>query len=392
MKIRYYLFLILFTVLIPQTVFAVSNGDSTVTNRDFTKTPYPRIGMLWATVRGERSVESTARHDLIMSGQKALGLKPNQEPVGLANGFTAESIEDAKKHIQQIRQINPEAVVIADLLFYEYPDEWLPEDHPWWLRKNGERQQFWPGTHRMDWNNAQYQAKIIDQTVALIETGVDGVFYDNLRNEPNAWVAFLSKLRLAVGEDFLILVNAGYDVGTYNFAYPYINGIMYESGWSHNRTEWDECIKQIQHSQSLLREPKISLIERFEETRDSAGWPGDPQRGQKPEEDPAARHWSLCFALTIGDFYYLFSDNTSHRHDWYPEYDTKIGLPIEKGFRVNSHVWIRHYEKAVVVVNLPGAKENYTVDFKESRRDCFTGKQGTQFVIPPGDGRILLID
>jgi hypothetical protein len=242
----------------------------------------------------------------------------------------------------------------------------------------------------MDWYNADYRAKVIKQTVALKAVGVDGVFYDNLRNDPDPWVAFLTDLRKAVGDEFLIFINAGYDVGTYNFAYPFINGVMYESGWSHDRTDWEETIEQMKYSQSLLREPKISLIERFEETRSRAGWPGDPRRGEKPPDDPAARRWSLCYALTIGDFYYLFADNTSHRHDWYPEYDVKIGLPDEEGIRINSHVWTRKYEKALVVVNLPGAKSDYTMEFDQQRLDSLTGEKGKKFVIPPGEGRIIL--
>lgn len=392
MKINYLLILFLITILLPTAGVTASDGDSTITKGDYTKMPYPRIGMLWAAVRGEKGVESTARHDLIMTGQGALGLKPNDEPAGLANGFTSESIEVAKERIQRIRQINPDAVIIADMLFYEYWDSWLPEDHPWWLRKDGERQQFWPGTHLMDWSNADYRRSVIQKTVSLKKCGVDGVFYDNIRDDPEPWVAFLSELRAAIGDDFLIFANAGYDVGSYDFVSPYINGMMYESGWSHNRTEWDQCIRKMQHTQSLLREPKISLIERFEEIRDGAGWPADSKRRQKSVEDPAARRWSLCFALTVGDFYYLFSDNTSHSHDWYPEYDVKIGLPIEEGKRINSHVWSRKYEKALVFVNLPGAEEDYTVELKQSRHDSFTGKLGTRFVIPPGDGRILLLD
>jgi hypothetical protein len=319
-----------------------------------------------------------------------MGLEPNREPVGLSDGFTAESVAVAKEKLRQIREINPDALILADLLFYEYMDDWLPEDHPWWLRKDGERQQFWPGTHRMDWNNAEYRQKVIRQTISLMETGIDGVFYDNLRNEPEPWVAFLSDLRKAIGDDFLILINAGYDVGTYNFAYPYINGIMYESGWSHDRTEWEQTIREMQYSQSLLREPKISLIERFEETRNRAGWPGDSKRDQKPPDDPAARRWSLCYTLTIGNFYYLFSDNTSHRHDWYPEYDVKIGLPLGEGKRMNAHVWTRNYEMALVIVNLPGANEDYTMEFTEPHWDSLTGESGIKFRIPPGDGRILL--
>ncbi len=59
-------------------------------------TPYPRIAMLWSPVRGDRSVESIARHDLIMTGVSGFGLKYDREPTGLAEGFTADSVERAR--------------------------------------------------------------------------------------------------------------------------------------------------------------------------------------------------------------------------------------------------------------------------------------------------------
>ena len=365
-------------------------GTAVSQPREFVKTPYPRIAMLWASVRGGDSLESMARHDLVMAGVGSLGLTWDGNPRGLAGRFTVNSVAAAKKRIAEIRTLNPDVVIIGDLLFYEYPDSWLPEDHPWWLRKDGERQQFWPGTHRMDWYNEDYRRHVVRQTAALKEASVDGVFYDNIRREPEPWVAFLKAVREAVGDEFLVFANAGYAVGEYDFAAPYLNGMMYESGWSHGRTHWDDCIQKMQHTQLLLRQPRISLIERFEETRDRAGWPGDAKRGQKPPADPAARRWSLCYALAIGDFYYLFSDNTSHRHDWYPEYDVKIGLPAAPGERISSHVWQRRYEKALVVVNLPGAAAPYEVKLDKPAKDSLTGDTGTSFTIPPGDGRILM--
>jgi hypothetical protein len=354
--------------------------------------PYPRIAMLWAPIRGERSVGSMAKHDLIMSGVGAFGLKYDREPTGMAEGFTADSIKQARQRLAEIRKLNPDAPILAELYFYEYRETWLPEDHPWWLRKDGQRQQFWPGTYRMDWYNAEYRHHVAKLTTALKEVGFDGVFYDNLREEPEPWVAFLTEVRQAVGDNFLILANAGYAVGKHDFAAPYLNGMMYESGWSHERTEWDDCITKMQHTESLLRQPRISVIERFEETRSRAGWPGDPNRGNKPPADPQARRWSLCYALTVGDFYYLFSDNTSHQHDWYPEYDIKIGLPTAAGERIGPHVWRRDYGKALVVVNLPGAAEPHEIDLDHPARDSLTGRTNTRFHLAPGDGAILLKD
>jgi hypothetical protein len=306
--------------------------------------PYPRIAMLWAPIRGERSVGSMAKHDLIMSGVGAFGLKYDREPTGMAEGFTADSIKQARQRLAEIRKLNPDAPILAELYFYEYRETWLPEDHPWWLRKDGQRQQFWPGTYRMDWYNAEYRHHVAKLTTALKEVGFDGVFYDNLREEPEPWVAFLTEVRQAVGDNFLILANAGYAVGKHDFAAPYLNGMMYESGWSHERTEWDDCITKMQHTESLLRQPRISVIERFEETRSRAGWPGDPNRGNKPPADPQARRWSLCYALTVGDF------------------------------------------------NLPGAAEPHEIDLDHPARDSLTGRTNTRFHLAPGDGAILLKD
>ena len=363
-----------------------------------TNTPFPRIAMMWAPVRGDDSPRGLARHDLIMTSTDALGLAPNREPSVLADGFALESIPVARERVAELRRLNPNAVVIGDLSFYEYDEDALPEDHPWWLRVKGQREQFWPGTYRMDWHNPEYQQKVIRQTIALYETGVvDGVFYDNWRDEPEPWLKIIRAVREAVGSKFLILVNVGYDIGNFDWLAPYLNGIMYESGWSHpERSEWmpnetwDDRIRMMQRSEELLLPPRISIIERFEEVRDQAGWPNDPDKGKPIKKDPAARHWTMCYALIVGDFYYLFSDSTSHQHDWYPEYDVKIGLPTGPGERINAHVWQRHYEKALVVMNLPDATEPYQVKLSGCARDSFTGETGTEFVVPPGDGRILV--
>ena len=359
---------------------------------EFAMTPYPRIAMLWTGIRGERSVADMARHDLIMAGIGRFGLTYDRQPTGLAEGFTAESIARAQRRIAEMRRLNPDAPILAELYFYEYSETWLPDDHPWWLRQNGQRQQFWPGTYRMDWSNAKYRQHVVTLTAALEQIGFDGVFYDNLRDEPEPWVAFLKEVRQAVGADFLILANAGYAVGRHDFAAPYLNGMMYESGWSHGRTEWEDCVARMQHTQSLLREPKISLIERFEETGSRAGWPSDPNRGKKPPADPQTRRWSLCYALAIDDFYYLFSDNTSHNHDWYGEYDVKIGLPTAPGEKLSPYTWQRRYEKALVVVNLPGAAGPHEVKLDRPAKDSLTGRTAKQFTLAPGDGAVLVLE
>jgi hypothetical protein len=333
-----------------------------------------------------------------MVSAETIGLAYDRTPTVLATGFKPDSIPQAKARVAEWKQLNPDAIVLVDQSFYEWAEDSLPEDHPWWLRVEGKRQQFWPGTYRADWNRPDYQEAVIKRAVALWQTGLaDGVFFDNWRDERKPWLKIIQGIRKEVGEDFLIYVNVGYDIGTVDWLAPYLNGVMYESGWSHpQRSEWkpgetwDDRIRMMQHTESLLRRPRISLIERFEEIRDRAGWPNDTRKGEQLKRDPSARRWTLAYALIVGEFYYLFSDSTSHQHDWYPEYDRKIGLPKSPGQRIKDYVWERDYDRAKVVLNLPDATEAYQVTLTQQAQDSFTGETSNRFIVPPGDGRILI--
>jgi hypothetical protein len=362
------------------------------------ETPYPKIAMCWGPLRDDRTPMSYARHHEIMASEDAFGLEYDREPAILATGFKPESIQVARARVAELKRLNPHAIVIVDQSFYEWRESALPEDHPWWLRVDGKREQFWPGTYRADWNRPDYQEAVIARVVALWKTGAaDGVFFDNWRDEKEPWLNVIGGIRKATGDDFLILINVGYDIGTADWLAPHLNGIMYESGWSHPQRAvrnpgetWDDRIGMMQHTESLLRRPRISLLERFEDVGDHAGWPDGDRAEQQGTRDPAARHWTLAYALIVGEFYYLFSDSTSHQHDWYPEYDVRIGLPRGAGRRVSAHVWERDYDKARVVMNLPDATQPYQITLDEPARDSFTGETGTRFTIPPGNGRILV--
>jgi hypothetical protein len=230
--------------------------------------PFARVAMLWASIRGDNSNEAMARHDLVLVGSGTLRLKYDRQPPGLADGFTPESVGVARERVKRIRQLTPGVIVLGEMLFYEWPDSWLPETHPWWLRKNDQRQQFWPGTHRMNWYDPEYRRQVVRQTVSLQGSGLDGVFYDNLREEPEPWVSLLKEVRQQVGEHFLILANCGYSVGKHDFAATFRNGFMYESSWSHGLTEeWTDVIRKMQHSELLA----VSILEQRRSVGRSTG-------------------------------------------------------------------------------------------------------------------------
>jgi len=338
--------------------------------------PYPRLALLSPAVRGEPDPEAWRRHDLVVVGPDALGLAPDREPAGLAEGFTPASLRLAQQRAGGTHLRHPEAVLLCEVSFYEYRDDRLPEEHPWWLREEGERVPSRPGYYRLNWEDPEYRSHVARLTVALTDTGIDGVFYDHLRPEARApWTAFLKEVRLGVGSSFLLLASLGDEVSGCEYLLPLLNGVVYEAGWCHDRTDWEECVRAMQRNEVLLRPPRISVVECFAEA-------------DAPAE--AARRSSLCYALTVGDYYYLSHDRASARRPWPPEYEAKIGHPLEPGKQISSHVWRRPYDRALVVVNLPGAAEAFTVRVGRPAWDAFTGETGTEFTLPPGDGRILV--
>ena len=378
-------------------------------SRRIAQTPHPRIGTTWHKVRGDGSDGSMLRHDLVINGPWWYGLEYEEKPDDVPERFTPGSLERARARVGHIRALYPHALLIASIPFFE--NGGLPENHPWylrydeklhkpqwWLKRDGDRLMFWPDTWRMDIANREYQQRIIQQICGLKEAGLDGVFIDNLAlagmalragvDERQAWISFFQGIRDACGDDFFIIANGGLLTP---WAAPYLNGAMFEGFGYGADTDWDKVIGQMQEMAAQQPEPHIDYIERFERQGDDDGWPGDPERGLPPaKREASSRRWSLALALTIGDYYYLFSDSTHHAHDWYQEYDRKIGLPRGPGERVSSHLWRREFENALVVVNLPGAEATYEVDLPQPAIDSFTDERGAHFTVPPGDGRILI--
>ncbi|MFO1500420.1 MAG: hypothetical protein U1G07_18905 [Verrucomicrobiota bacterium] len=78
----------------------------------------------------------------------------------------------------------------------------------------------------------------------------------------------------------LILANCGYSVENTTSPHPSSMASICESGWSHGRTEnWTEVIKNAAFGITAAISREISLIERFEETREGGAVGGRCQAG-----------------------------------------------------------------------------------------------------------------
>ena len=65
---------------------------------------FPSAFQAWSpaqNVQDDSPFHTVARHDLVFNGPEFFGLRWNRRPTGLADGFTAESIEQAKAFRQR---------------------------------------------------------------------------------------------------------------------------------------------------------------------------------------------------------------------------------------------------------------------------------------------------
>lgn len=341
--------------------------------------------MLWSAASGlaDKKLANWARHQVIVVGADDLGLEwqPQKYPA-MAEAFDPASIPPARKTLAQLHAINPSAVVLAEVYFFEEDDKGYPADSPWWIKDAaGKKLQFWPGTHQMDLANPQYVQHILKRIVALHEAIGDGggIFLDNLRFEPAdkaAWQNLLKQVRQACGPAMPILVNAGWDSDDLAWVCPYVNGIMYEDSVAHTTDKDEEAFYgRIAATDRLIRGPTISINERF-------GKRADAQRSQR----------ELIRTLAYTDMAFLYSDSTNgHKHSWPTLWDAPLGKPLTTPTKPQSGTLARREFSGGQVLWLPAtAGGPQTVTLQHSMIDAATKAAVSNVTLQPGQGAILL--
>lgn len=281
----------------------------------------PRIAMLWSPAEAGRGHWARiARHDVIVLGIERIALKwtPNKFPA-LVETIDPATVAKARENLRRLKRLNPSAVVLCEVYFFEEKVAGYPPDHRWWLRnKRGEKQQFWPGTHRMDITRDDYIAHVAGRIAAVHQAtgGAAGIFLDNLRfDRPSkvGWLKLLRRVRLARGWRMPILVNAGWSSDDLAWIAPHVNGIMYEDAVAHTKDGDTEAFYgRVAAIDRLLVRPRISVNERF-------GRRGDAGRMRR----------ELLRTLVYTDMSFLYSDSTvGHRHGWFAEWDAPLGRAV----------------------------------------------------------------
>ena len=348
---------------------------------------YPRIAMLWskADVQGEDEWANIARHDVIVVGPATIGLQwQAHEFPGMSETIYQPSIKVARENLERIRRLNPSAVVLVEVYFFEDNQKAYPPDHKWWLRdKDGKKMSFWPGTWQMDISNVEYCAHVATRMRAVHEAleWRAGIFIDNVRFDADsrlAWTVLLKAVRKMCGDDMPILVNAGYMTEDQTWLAPYVNGIMYEDSihYLYDKVKDEEAYyARIAAVDAKLRKPTISVNEIF---------------GKR--DDTAAMRRDLIRTLVYTDMAFIYSDSThGHKHAWHKAWSAPLGRPLAgPAVPQEGRLARREFAGGTVLWLPPSAKQAVTVKLASACREFITGKELQSVELAPGSGAILI--
>lgn len=382
--------IIIFNLVIPfilqpidDIVHAATNSEtlSRVINRTF-----PSVFQAWSPVESGPGVSGnknldTAMHDLYFTSTQGLGLKWNDnnpdsdEDDGRGKSFTEQSISNATVHVNTLRGINPDLVILTEIRYWCAWSSYLPEDSHWWKYDNdGKKIAAWQdgdnaAFYFLDWNNVEFRKQVAVQCKAVVDTGlVDGVMIDcftkdrfgDADNDPDR-IDLMRRIREAIGDDYLILINSN------NFIRPntaqYINGLYMECFNSSTPNDWQGISDTLRWAESNLRYPRINCLEvQFDSSRD----------------EPGKMRAATTLSLVQSNGYVLFADPNSlpsgdHLHDWYSFWDTDLGRPknIIGKQRENDKMWQREFSKGTVIYN-PMGNGDRAITFVEERKSAAT--------------------
>jgi hypothetical protein len=206
----------------------------------------------------------------------------------------------------------------------------------------------------------------------------DGIMIDCWQ-ETDAQIALLQRVRKAIGDEALIIINSNRHELTRSA--PYINGQYMEVGTPQTAAEWRQVESSLQWAERNVRRPSINCLE---------------SAYLKSRGDLHRMRATTTMVLTMSEGFALFADpnenySPDHLHDWYPFWDVHLGHPEEPGQTMPDGSVHREYTHGTVVYNPMGNRE-VTVAFDSPRRSAATGKTATSHIIAACDGDIFLTD
>ena len=384
--------------------------------------------------------EMTTFHDMFWSPEFGLRFQRNGTEVQLVGDFS-----EARRQRDELLALNPNMILLLGIAMRgdnpESPHvKGLYGDNFPWVRDNEDMVE---GSadyvdFLIDFVHPIAQQTIVKQAIAVANSGLwDGIFFDfwqegntilsnyrTLAAEQAARVNILHRIRAAVGNDFLIIVNP--NAAKTELAAPYINGLFMETYRALHDNYSPDGLKAIESTllwaEENLQEPRINCLK-----AEGIG----SQLPMSPENLQSMRclttlyltHSNGYFLYTVGvqwderhphDRTYLdyqgpaFHRNPSywithreqhdtfpHRHAneyWHDFYDADLGQPIgEKAqlYQNRRGLFIREFTNGWAVYNRSGRTHN--IQFPEQVSGVASGREEKFWhEVPDLDGEIYL--
>ena len=397
-----------------------------IKNRD-----YPSIFSAWHNIINLPTLsylERRAHHDLhfccLMFGLSFVETEQGIKLVG--------DLKTARNQRDAILEQNPNMLLLVGIYYYGADPDMYPEDWPYWLRdENGNRVQDVGWSELLiDFTIPGAQDIFVQQAVAVAECGLyDGIFLDwwseewnvlynritgeryrDLKVEVEAKVNILRRIREAVGDDFLILVNT--NRSKIPRSAPYVNGTFmetlrdYEDGYTY--AGLSEIESTLLWSEENFQDPQINSLE---------GWGIETE----PLDSLTNRRWMRLFttlSLTHSDGYVQYVSGISstvhthayeiweghstehargeihdhqHHHYYYDFWDANLGNPIgEKGKQYENRegVFIREFTNGWAVYNRSGKAQE--ISLPEQATGVESDLRNTVHSLSDLDGEIYL--
>ena len=392
---------------------------------------YPSIFSAWHNIINLPTLsylERRAHHDLhFCCPMFGLGFAETKHGIKLVGDLRA-----ARNQRDAILEQNPNMLFLVGIYYYGVHPDMYSEDWPYWLRdENGNRVQDVGWSELLiDFTIPEAQDLFVQQAVAVAECGLyDGVFFDwwseewnalynrdtgkryyDLEVEVNAKVSMLRRIREAVGDDFLILVNT--NRSKVPRSAPYVNGTFmetlrdYEGGYTY--AGLSEIESTLLWSEENFQYPQINSLE---------GWGIETE----PLDSSANRRWMRLFttlSLTHSDGYVQYVSGIGstvhthvyeiwkghstehargeihdhqHQHYYYNFWDADLGQPIgEKAqlYKNRDGLFIREFTNGWAVYNRSGAPQ--AIQLPEQASGVESGLRNTIHTIPDLDGEIYV--
>ena len=246
-------------------------------------------------------------------------------------------------------------------------------------------------------------------------TGVDGAGHLYHGNRADALVSLVRRIREAVGDDFLIMVNTDDKIPR---SAPYVNGAFMETlydgktgiGKAHAREHFIGIENTLLWFEENLRYPQVNFLEAF-------GIASEPP--DSPENQRQARAF-MTLSLTHSNGYVMYTtgiigpdENHPHAYEmweghsqehargeyhihhhqqyWYPFYDADLGQPIgEKGqtYEGIDGLFIREFTNGWAIYNRSGKTQS--IQLSEMAIGAASGMRKRRHTLPDLDGEIYL--